>query len=171
MAKNKDTEKGFVETVETIAEDAGETLEELKSEEGKVALAGADPVEVAEKKIAAMLEKATKTAKEIIDNATKEAMNIAGNKTVASAGTSEVSNSDLEELVTVQLFKDSDKYKDDVFVAVNGEALLIQRGKPVRIKKKFALALEQSMRQDEYTASYSEGLQDEFKEREAAGKL
>ena len=38
-----------------------------------------------------------------------------------------------EELVTVQLFKDNDKYRDDLFVAVNGERILIQRGVPVQM--------------------------------------
>lgn len=32
------------------------------------------------------------------------------------------------ELVPVQLFKDNNKYKDDVFISVNGETCLIQRG-------------------------------------------
>lgn len=53
------------------------------------------------------------------------------------------------EYVTVQLFRDSGKYADDVFVSVNGESCLIQRGIPVRIKRKFAEVLENSLRQDE----------------------
>lgn len=46
-----------------------------------------------------------------------------------------------DELVTVQLFKDSNKYKDDVTLHVNGQNVVIQRGKPVQIKKKFAEVL------------------------------
>lgn len=57
-----------------------------------------------------------------------------------------------DELVTIQLFRDNDKYKDDVFVAVNGQTCLIKRGVPVQIKKKFARVLEQSMAQDIATA-------------------
>lgn len=57
-----------------------------------------------------------------------------------------------EELVTVQLFKDSEKYKDDVFVAVNGQTCQIQRGVPVQVKRKFARVLEESMAQDNATA-------------------
>lgn len=56
----------------------------------------------------------------------------------------------LEEYVMVQLFKDGARYKDDVYVAVNGENCVIQRGKPVKIKRKFALVLEQSQIQDTY---------------------
>ena len=40
-----------------------------------------------------------------------------------------------EELVSIRLFKDNDKYKDDVFVAVNGEAIQIKRGETVKIKR------------------------------------
>ena len=52
------------------------------------------------------------------------------------------------ELVEVELFKDNGKYKDDVFVAVNGVGIVVPRGKKVKIKRKYALALEDSMRQD-----------------------
>ena len=57
-----------------------------------------------------------------------------------------------DELVTIYLFKDSDRYKDDVFVAVNGEGCLIQRGKQVMVKRKFAEVLQNSMDQDAKTA-------------------
>lgn len=57
-----------------------------------------------------------------------------------------------EELVTIELFKDNGKYKDDLLLAVNGERVLIQRGVPVRVKKKFLWALEQSQLQDRNTA-------------------
>lgn len=57
-----------------------------------------------------------------------------------------------DELVSIRLFKDNDRYKDDVFVAVNGEACLIKRGETVSIKRKFADVLEQSMAQDSKTA-------------------
>lgn len=58
-----------------------------------------------------------------------------------------------EELVPIRLFRDNDKYKDDVFVAVNGERIQIKRGETVLVKKKFADVLEQSMQQDMATAS------------------
>ena len=58
----------------------------------------------------------------------------------------------MEEKVPVRLFKDNNRYKDDVFVAVNGEGCLIKRGETVMIKRKFAEVLEQSDRQDMETA-------------------
>lgn len=58
-----------------------------------------------------------------------------------------------EDLVEIQLFKDGGRYSDDVYVCVNGERVLIQRGKKVKIKRKFAKVLEQSMQQDINTAN------------------
>ena len=40
-----------------------------------------------------------------------------------------------EEYVSVRLFKDSGKYKDDLLVCVNGESCLIQRGVTVQVKR------------------------------------
>lgn len=69
---------------------------------------------------------------------------------------------DPNELVPFYLFRDNDKYKDDVFVAVNGEGCLIQRGKQVMIKRKFAEVLQRSMDQDNRTAELISGYTDEF---------
>ncbi len=66
----------------------------------------------------------------------------------------------MEQYVEVRLQKDNHRYKDDVFVAVNGETCLIQRGTPVRVKRKFALALENSLSQDERTATLISELTD-----------
>lgn len=63
---------------------------------------------------------------------------------------------DGNELVTIKLFKDNNKYKDDVFVGVNGETCLIRRGVAVQVKRKFADVLAESMRQDEETAAMIE---------------
>ncbi len=62
----------------------------------------------------------------------------------------------LEELVPVQLFKDKNKYKDDVFIAINGQRVQIQRGVPVMLPKKYAMVLERSMVQDAETADLIE---------------
>ena len=62
----------------------------------------------------------------------------------------------MEEYVDVKLFKDNDKYKDDVFVGVNGENCLIKRGERVKIKRKFAEALDHSEHQDYETSKLIE---------------
>lgn len=57
-----------------------------------------------------------------------------------------------EELVEVKLFKDTGKYKDDVFVGVNGENCVIKRGERVQIKRKYAEVLDHSEHQDYETS-------------------
>lgn len=77
----------------------------------------------------------------------------------------------MEEKVPVQLFKDNDKYKDDVLVCVNGERLLIKRGVKVEIPRKFALVLEQSANQDTATANLIESKSAEYEAKAAALKI
>ena len=61
-----------------------------------------------------------------------------------------------EELVEVKLFKDNEKYTDDVYVAVGGKNCVIKRGVPVKIKRKFYLALIASSEQDQKAAQLME---------------
>ena len=75
----------------------------------------------------------------------------------------------LNEYVAVKLFRDNDRYKDDVYVAVNGHNCVIKRGEWVKIKRKFALVLDQSEIQDMQTAEYLEAEQARFREAEQAG--
>ncbi len=69
---------------------------------------------------------------------------------------------DENTLVEIELFRDNRDYKDNVFVAVNGESCVIARGKKVKIKKKFADVIENSMRQDIKTARLMDSKSDEF---------
>ena len=62
----------------------------------------------------------------------------------------------LNEYVEVRLFKDNEKYKDDVYVAINGKNCIIRRGVWTRIRRKFALLLDQSEIQDLRTAELME---------------
>ena len=73
-----------------------------------------------------------------------------------------IKKSDENTLVEIELFRDNKDYKDNVFVAVNGESCVIARGKKVKVKKKFADVIYQSMRQDIKTARLMEGKSDEF---------
>lgn len=56
-------------------------------------------------------------------------------------------NEALQKRVKVKLFKDGEKYKDDVFVSINGVAMQIKRGVEVEIPKAYADVIEQSMMQ------------------------
>ena len=74
-------------------------------------------------------------------------------------------------LVEIELFRDNKDYKDDVFVAVNGESCLVARGKKVKIKKKFADVIKQSMEQDVKTARLMDERSDEFFAEAAARNI
>ena len=74
----------------------------------------------------------------------------------------------LDEYISVKLFKDNDRYRDDVYVAVNGQNCIIKRGEWVKIKRKFALVLDASEIQDMKTAEMLEAEQNRFREAEAA---
>ncbi len=73
----------------------------------------------------------------------------------------------LEEMVAVKLFRDNERYKDDVYVAVNGHNCVIKRGEWVKIKRKFALVLDQSEIQDMKTAAMLEAEQQRYREMDA----
>ena len=68
----------------------------------------------------------------------------------------------LNEYVEVKLFKDNDKYKDDVYVSINGKNCVIRRGEWTRIRRKFALLLDQSEIQDLRTAELMAGESERF---------
>lgn len=70
-----------------------------------------------------------------------------------------------DELVEVRLFKDADKYKGDVIVIVNGEAIQIQRGKRVKIKRKFANALSASELQMAEAADVIDGYEQTYEDK------
>lgn len=53
---------------------------------------------------------------------------------------------------TVYLFKDNNKYTDDITVGINGRFYKIKRGQPVRVPKAVAEILERSLEQDARTA-------------------
>lgn len=71
-----------------------------------------------------------------------------------------------DELVEVKLFKDNNKYKDDVFVSVNGENCVIKRGQRVKVKRKFAAVLDLSDMQDYETNMLIETKANEFAKSE-----
>lgn len=99
--------------------------------------------------IAKMLKEAKAEAKKIIE----EAKSTAGGTLSADVIDKRKRDAEyLEEYVEVELFKDNGKYSDDVYVSVNDDNCVIKRGEPVKIKRKFALVLEQSRKQNAKTA-------------------
>lgn len=114
----------------------------------------------------------TKQVEAILANAREEADRIIA-EAKATVGTEnkpteEQQKADAErkaywnELVPVRLFKDNNKYKDDVFVSVNGENCVIKRGVNVMVKRKFAAVLELSDLQDTETSELIEKKSNEY---------
>ena len=62
---------------------------------------------------------------------------------------------------------DNDKYKDDVFVAVNGVGMIVPRGVEVKIPRKYAEALFNSEQQNSFAAWYQAKLQSDAAKAEA----
>lgn len=105
-------------------------------------------LEDVQEQVRAMLDEAQARANEIVARASAKA-GIEDQETAKKRAEDKARG---EELVEIKLFKDNAKYKDPVFVAVNGENCVIERGIRVKIKRKFAEVLDNSDIQD-YEAS------------------
>lgn len=151
MGKTTTQAKADAEAKTTPAAD--ETLE--RDTEAKVNAAKEEAAEIvkeAQERAAAILAEAEAKAKEAHADDTQG--------TTAPAAPAKDPN---EELVPIRLFKDNERYKDAVFVAVNGRRWQIKRGETVMVPKFVADVLEQSMAQDAATASLIERESSEYK--------
>ena len=116
--------------------------------------------------IEAMLAE-TKKAKEEAEKLLAEAKaSVNGGKTEEQKKAEEERKAYWNELVKVKLFKDNNKYKDDVYVSVNGENCVIKRGVEVEIKRKFAAVLDASDLQDYETSMLIEQKSSEYAKSE-----
>lgn len=120
-------------------------------------------VEDVSKQIAEMLAEARKEAAKIIAEAKAQA---SGEMSEEDKKAKAEREAYWNELVEVKLFKDNNKYKDDVYVAVNGENCVIKRGEKVKIKRKFAEVLEMSDLQDYETSLLIEKKSSEYAKSE-----
>lgn len=64
----------------------------------------------------------------------------------------------------INLFYDGDKYKDPLFVGINGMTWLVQRGEPVEVPVEVAEVINQSLAQDGKTAQLIRDLAGKGKE-------
>ena len=115
------------------------------------------------KQVEEMLANAKLEAEKIVANAKA---GVSGELTEEQKKASEERKKYWNEYVEVFLFKDNNKYKDDVFVSVNGENCVIQRGKKVKVKRKFANVLENSGIQDFETSELIDRKSNEFAKSE-----
>jgi len=70
---------------------------------------------------------------------------------------------------TINLFYDGDRYKDPLFVGLNGMTWLIKRGEPVEVPVEVAEIINQSLIQDGKTAQLIRELAG--KDKEIAGEF
>ena len=139
----------------TKKEAAANEQQEVKETAAATAAAEAeDIIAKAKAEAAAILAEAEAKAKETVE-AAKETVH-AGEEAQG------------EKMVPIPLFKDNEKYKDDVFVAVNGRSFQIKRGETVMVPDYVAAVLEQSMAQDMATANL---IEEESSRYEAEAKL
>lgn len=106
---------------------------------------------------------------EAVETMTDEEVTAPVENTADEEGTKnavEVSDDYLEELVEIMLFKDSDKYSDDLVVTLNGKNYQIKRGVKVMVPRKVQLVIEDSMKQAGLAADYEEEAQQQYKELE-----
>ena len=132
-----------------------------KAEEIKADVKADESINLADvkKQVEAMLAQAKAEAEKIVADAKAS---VGGELTEEQKKAEEERKAYWNELVPVTLFKDNNKYKDDKFVGVNDETCLIQRGKTVMVKRKFAEVLEQSMKQDLETSELIEQKSSEY---------
>ncbi len=115
------------------------------------------------KQVEEMLENARKEAEKIVADAKAS---VSGELTEDQKKANEERKAYWNEPVKVKLFRDNNKYKDDVFVSVNGENCQIKRGQEVEIKRKFADVLDKSDLQDYETSLLIEKKSNEFAKSE-----
>ena len=116
------------------------------------------------KQVEEMLAEAKKAKEEAEKFLAEAKASIGGELTEEQKKAKEESDAYWNEYVEIELFKDNNKYKDDVPVGVNGEICLVKRGEKVKIKRKFAAVLENSKRQDIATSEFMEQKAKEFEE-------
>lgn len=77
----------------------------------------------------------------------------------------------MNEMVSIRLFKDNSRYKDDLYVAVNGENCVIKRGSWVKVKRKFAEVIDRSLIQDQMTGDLMDSKAREFADESVARNI
>lgn len=115
------------------------------------------------KQVEAMLARAREEAEKIVADAKAQ---VGGEITEEQKLAKAEREAYWNELVEVKLFKDNNKYKDDVYVSVNGENCVIKRGERVKVKRKFAEVLDKSDLQDYETSKLIEQKSSEFAKSE-----
>lgn len=86
-------------------------------------------------------------------------------ETAENVETTESCTGATDDMVWIEIFKDTDRYKDDVVVSLNGKVYVIKRGVRVKVPKAVKEILDHSREQDQQTALLQEELETEFMEK------
>lgn len=70
-----------------------------------------------------------------------------------------------EGKVRIKLFKDNDKYKDDIFVGVNGVGYIVKRGVVVDVPAAVAEVLKNSEEQMMSASEFMEAKEEEYRKK------
>ena len=68
-------------------------------------------------------------------------------------------------MVEIELFKDNGKYKEDLFVGVNGKFWLVKRGEKVKVPAEVAEVIENSFIQQKLTNQLIAGFTEDYKKK------
>ena len=103
-----------------------------------------------------MATKKETAAAQAVENAVET---VEKTEAMAEAKAEEKAEAKDDGMVTIHLFKDDDRYAAPVFVGVNGDSYLIQRGMDVKVPTAVAEVLEHSIKQDAEAARKSQAMQ------------
>lgn len=154
MATNKDKEKEL------------EQLQEQGQENQEQETNTTDPIKEAQEQAKAILAAAKEQAAKIVEDGAEEAAKIKAEAHVAAIQANAEEKKPpkeeadpMEELVDYIAPLIVGKEDQAIFVQVNGENIRIQRGKKVRIKRKFKEVLDQSAEQEMAAYAFMEKVQ------------
>ena len=79
--------------------------------------------------------------------------------------TSEEPREKAPQMVEIELFRDSERYTNDVSVTVNGKTTIVPRGKTVKVPPEVAEVLRNAQRQRNVAAEYMEQEEEKFEQK------
>lgn len=166
MAMEDMTVQQLEDAAKTEAAKAKEAADEAAKAQTKAA------AEKAAKKAVEAAEKATELIRMMEEKKAQEAAEKALVSDAAPAPDPEKEEAEKKraramEMVTIQLFKDEERYKDDVAVFVNGRRVLIKRGVPVQVPRYIADVVAASQKQDSQTEAMMMRLVNEYEQNTA----
>lgn len=155
MATNKDKEKEQGQLQEQGQETNSDPIEEAKKKAQAILDEAKTILDAANTEAAKIVKDGTKAAEKIKAEAEAAAMQVHSGETEST----EKKDDPMEELVDYIAPLIVGKEDQTIFVQVNGENIRIQRGKKVRIKRKFKEVLDQSAEQEMAAYAFMEKVQ------------